>query len=159
MAGLHFNTPWKKSIFDEIGRRVQKSPFGAVYVGVRTVQRRDWVHAVAFKGSSIRCSTSSTTNSMAKFSMSVAQLSARFLFQVVFFPPVALKKMIRNMLAQNLKLIRQEGVGYESHSRMGRGMGESDPLPPEGSMREIVLTAGGYKSVGSLRATPRTPGV
>ena len=58
-----------------------------------------------------------------------------------FFPPVAFK-MIRNMLVQNLKLIRQEGVGYESHSRMGRGMGESDPLPPEGSMWEIVLTEG-----------------
>ena len=79
--------------------------------------------------------------------------------RLFFFPPVALKKMIRNMLAQNLKLIRQEGVGYESHSRMGRGMGESDPLPPEGSMWEIVLTAGGYKSVGSLGATPKAPGV
>ena len=62
------------------------------------------------------------------------------------------------MLAQNPKLIRQEGVGYESHSRMGRGMGVSNPLPPEGSMWEIVLTAGGYKSVGSLGATLTAPG-
>jgi len=42
---------------------------------------------------------------------------------------------------------------------MGRGMGESDPLPPEGSMWEIVLRAGGYKSVGSLGANPKAPGV